>query len=184
MCVCVCRFFFASSFFFSYWYDNQCLCEFILSILSGHTRCYIFWENSAELSPCTAVQFGDCNNMRASFLESKMYLVVFSFCVDKMAWFACTDMVWFGEAKIYVLMSFPDIKFFSLLLLTWMQGRARYNLKHLYSYSKFSLYLHVKYFLKIRAQPILKERMEKMRIKWKWFRYWFCEVINCIRNRV
>lgn len=49
-----------------------------------------------------------------------------------LVWFGS---VWCGEAKIYVLMSFPDIKFFPLNVTQQKKKcreQARYILKHLY----------------------------------------------------
>lgn len=61
---------------------------------------------------------------------------------------AVCGSVWCGEAEIYVLMSFPDIKFFPLNVATTAKteprAQARYILKHLYKHSR---YLHVKYSL-------------------------------------
>lgn len=60
---------------------------------------------------------GACNNMRGILWENvwrtifALIMVFVRMCVSEcgLVWFGS---MWCGEAKIYVLMSFPDIKFF------------------------------------------------------------------------
>lgn len=78
--------------------------------------------------------------------------MAYDFCVDNgFCSYVCEcGLVWLGsvrcgEAKIYVLMSFPDIKFFPLNVTQqkkMCREQARYISKHLYKPG--TLYLHVK----------------------------------------
>lgn len=133
----------------------DCVFRYTLYFIK-HTRCYGVWKNSACFGPSLArlsAVFDDCNNVRG-------FLGVYDFCVDNgfasyvyvcMVWFGS---VWCGEAKIYVLMSFPDIKFFPLKKKT-RAGQIHFETSLQATAAAHTLYLHVKYYLN---SPLSREK--------------------------